>query len=154
MTDRSVEAVARLLIDTLAAMLPSVCNRHAAHEIAETVRNLICGMSQDIVVSVRIAASQHEAVRAALAHLPAQMARRIVLVAVDIMPEGDATLEWAQGAASHSPKRARQAALEILERLHLIEPQQQQVSKTPNTEWQPAMPEEVSKAKIGETIDA
>lgn len=151
LTERSVEAVAHLLVSMLAAMLPSVCNRHAAREIAETVRNLVGGISHDTVMSISVAASLQDPVRSALMSLPVHIARRVVVIAVDTIPDGDASIEWTQGRASHSTKRTREAAIEILTQLGLLAPAQPQRS---NAEKQSADLTPAHSAKIEETIDA
>ena len=152
--EQSIQAVAQLLMGTLAAMLPSVGMRHAAQEIAGTVANLISSMTADSVISVNIATSMLDELRAAMVVLPAHLARRVALVPVDTMPVGDATLEWAQGSASHSPARARQAAIEILTRLELIEPEQPPKPQKPRAEWLGAALAPAAMIEKGETIDA
>lgn len=147
MVERSIEAVTQLLVSTLVAMLPSVCNQHAAVEIAETVRNLVCGIPHDTALSVSVAETLQDPVRSALMSLPVHIARRVVVIAVDTIPEGDASIEWAQGRASHGTKRAREAAIEILGQLGLLVPSQPQRSNAGDL-----MPAQF--AKIEETMDA
>ena len=152
--EQSIQAVAQLLMGTLAAMLPSIGTRHAAHEIAGMVANLMGSMTADSVISASVATSLLDDLRAALVVLPVHLARRVVLVPVDTMPVGDATLEWAQGSASHSPGRARQAVLEILTQLELIEPEQPPKPQKPRAEWPGAVPAPATMIEKGETIDA
>lgn len=154
LTERSIEAVTQLLLGTIAALLPSVCNRHAAAEIATTVRNLVGGLSHETVISVSVAPSLQDALRTALMSLPPHTARRIVIVGVETMAEGDAGLEWAQGRASHSSQRARQAATEILTQLNLIDPERPREHQRSIGDWQNAASMPTENNKIGEAIDA
>lgn len=125
--EESVAAAARLLVDTLAAMLPATCARNQAREVADVVRNLVADMTGETVMRVGIAHTLHDDLKSVLMSLPPHLARRVVLCPTDEVADGDAKLSWDQGTASFSAGRARRAVIEVLGVLQLIQPERETV---------------------------
>lgn len=152
--EQSVAAIARLLMDTLAAMLPATCARSQAREVADVVRTLVGDMTGEAVMRVSVAASLLDDLRSALISLPPPLLRRVVLFPTDDVAEGDALLTWDQGTASFSAARGRRAVMEVLVQLQLIQPERDTAPRIlrpgmPTTETLSSLP-----IKEGETINA
>lgn len=158
--EQSVAAVARLLMDTLAAMLPATCARNQAREVADAVRSLVADMTSETVMRVGIAHALHDDLRSVLISLPPHLARRVVLCPTDDVADGDATLSWDQGTASFSAGRARRAVMEVLGVLQLIQPERETAPPPlcPITIRPPTPPKTATLSAVpikeGESIDA
>lgn len=126
--ETSVAAATRLLVNMLASILPTTCDRHQAREVAGAIRSLVTDMISETVIQVGIARELHNDLKIALRSMPAHLTRRIVLCPTDNVAFGDATLSWVEGTATFSAGRARRAAIEVLELLHLIEPERKTAS--------------------------
>jgi hypothetical protein len=120
--EQSVEAAARLLFTALAACLPTLCARHDCAEIAGIIHDVLFGMTPETTMCVSVAPEITTEVRAALANLPANMSKRVVIAAHEGLTSGDVKLSWESGTATRSARRAQEAINETLSRLGLLEP--------------------------------
>jgi len=120
--ERSVEAAARLLFTALAACLPTLCARHDCAEIAGIVHDVLFGMTPETTMCVSVAPEITAEVRAALASLPADMSKRVVIAGHEGLASGDVRLSWESGTATRSARRAQDAINETFARLGLLEP--------------------------------
>ena len=131
--ERSVEAAARLLFTALAACLPTLCARHDGTEIAGIVHDVLFGMTPETTICVSVAPQLTAEVRTALASLPADMSKRVLIAGHDGLTAGDVRLSWESGKATRSARRAQDAINETLARLGLLEPPAAKPTTADNT---------------------
>ena len=98
--DRAATSVARLLIQFLMKMLPAVCARYGAEEIADVARAVLPGLHQEphVVVSVHPAVAAD--VELELTRLGAEMKQRAVLEPTESVLPGDVRITWRDGSAA------------------------------------------------------
>lgn len=132
------EAVARLIFGTLASILPTLCARHEAAEIAGLVATTMVGMAGVPAVCVTVAPPLVDPLRECLVDLPPDTGRRVAIAAQDGMETGDARIAWEAGAAGRSSRRAREAVIAVLTQLGLVDPPAQPPS--PQRPWTQASP--------------
>ena len=120
--ERSAEAAAQLLFTALSACLPTLCASHDATEIAGIVHDVLFGMTPETTMCVSVAPEITTEVRTALAGLPADMSKRVVIAAHEGLAVGDVKLSWESGTATRHARRAQEAINDILTRLNLLEP--------------------------------
>lgn len=151
----AIDAICRLILDTLVAMFPSLRLRRDPAEIADIVRTLIVGMAQETVICVTVAPSISDLVGEALMRLRPELARRVVIAAEDGIEPGDVRMTWQGGAASRSSRETQEAVVDILSRFGLLEPSKPPQKATPP--WQPttrAMPMPAQSLDNRENINA
>jgi len=98
--DRAATSVARLLIQFLMKMLPAVCARYGAEEIADVARAVLPGLHQEPHVVVAVNPAVAAQVEVELARLGAEMQERAVLAPTDSVPPGDVRITWRDGSAA------------------------------------------------------
>jgi hypothetical protein len=116
------QAVARLLMGALATMLPALCARHGAAEVAALTRAVLPPLIREPRVTIRISPHVSRVVEQALAGLDPDLHGRVVLVPTDAVPPGDARIAWADGAAVRDPGALWRSIAEALEPLDLLAP--------------------------------
>ena len=103
--------VARLLVGSLAAVLPDLVRHHGAAEISRLVQELLPPMALEPEIVMQVAAGDREALAADLDRLDAHLASRVRLVTAAGMAAGDVMIAWKNGRASRdSATLARQLA--------------------------------------------
>jgi len=120
--DEAVEVAARLVFTTLAALLPSLALRHAPQEIAHLLHDIIADLAPDRALTLAVSPGLLDAIRSALADLPREQARRVVLQGEDALAPGDARLGWEGGAAIRQTRPVLDAINDILRSLDLLAP--------------------------------
>jgi flagellar assembly protein FliH len=98
--DRAATSVAPLLIQFLMKMLPAVCARFGAEEIADVARAVLPGLHQEPHVVVAVNPAVAADVEVELARLGAEMQERAVLAPTDSVPPGDVRISWRDGSAA------------------------------------------------------
>lgn len=98
--DRAATSVARLLIQALMKMLPSVCARYGAREIAQVARAVLPGLRHEPQVVVAVHPAVAAEIEAELARLGGELKQRTVLAATDSIPPGDVRISWQDGSAA------------------------------------------------------
>ncbi len=97
--DEQADAVARLLLGTLATMLPALCARHGAAEVAALTRAVLPALVREPRVTIRVSPHVAAAVEQELARLDPELHGRVALVPTDAVAPGDARIAWQDGAA-------------------------------------------------------
>jgi flagellar assembly protein FliH len=97
--EEQADAVARLLLGTLAAVLPATCARHGAAEVAALTRAVLPALVREPRVTIRISPHVVRAVEQELARLDPDLHGRVSLVPTDAVAPGDARIAWQDGAA-------------------------------------------------------
>jgi flagellar assembly protein FliH len=116
----AAHSLARLLLGTLAAVLPATCARHGATEVAALARTLLPALAQEPRVTIRISPHVTEALQAELAQLDAMVASRIVVVPTDAVVPGDVRISWDDGVAMRDTAALWQQVSEVLAPLGLL----------------------------------
>jgi len=118
--DEAVEVAARLIFTALAALLPSLALRHAPQEIAHLLHDVIADLAPDRALSLTVAPGLLDSMRTALADLPRDQARRVVLQGEESLVPGDARLSWEGGAAVRQTRPVLDSVTDILRSLDLL----------------------------------
>jgi flagellar biosynthesis/type III secretory pathway protein FliH len=98
--DRAATSVARVLIQFLMKMLPALCARYGAEEIAEVARAVLPGLHQEPHVVVAVNPEFALEVEAELERQGADMKQRAVLTPTDSVAPGDVRISWRDGWAA------------------------------------------------------
>jgi flagellar biosynthesis/type III secretory pathway protein FliH len=97
--EEQAQAIARLLLDSLAATFPALCARHGDAEVAAVVRAVLPGLTQEPAITVRVHPASIEPVKREIARLDPELAARVRIVACDAMDPGDVGIAWRNGTA-------------------------------------------------------
>jgi flagellar assembly protein FliH len=120
--EEGAQSVARLLMGTLAGMLPTLCARHGAAEVAAVARAVLPALVREPRVTIRVSPHLVRAVEQALAGLDPDLHGRVMLVPTDAVPPGDVRIAWADGAAVRETAALWRSIAEALEPLDLLAP--------------------------------
>ncbi len=120
--ERSIDSIAKLIFATIASLMPNLCARHDAGEIASLVRDLIVSLTPEQSLKVTVAPEIADDVRSALGILSSDAARRVAIATHGDMEPGDVRLAWDAGAASRSSRQVQKAIIAVLDQLGLLEP--------------------------------
>lgn len=97
--ERSAEAIARLLLDSLAATFPALCVRHGEGELRALIRTILPALSREPAVTIRVNPAHTPALMRELDRLDPELVERVQLIPVEAIPLGDARASWRDGAA-------------------------------------------------------
>lgn len=97
--DHTAEAVARLLLDSLATALPALCARHGEAELLALMRTILPALAREPAVTIRLNPAHTPALMRELDRLDPELAERMQLVPVEAIPLGDVRASWRDGAA-------------------------------------------------------
>lgn len=100
MVEESAEAVTRLLLGTLATMLPATCARHGDAEVVAAMRAILPALSHEPHVILRISPHVVGAVTQELEQMDSEIAGKISLTPTDAVPPGDVRISWQDGQAT------------------------------------------------------
>jgi flagellar assembly protein FliH len=120
--EESAEALARLLLGTLASMMPALCARHGATEVAALARAVLPALAREPRVTIRVSPHVAEAVEHELQHLDPDLRERVALVPTDAVPPGDARIAWTDGAAQRDAAALWRDVADALAPLDLLPP--------------------------------
>jgi flagellar assembly protein FliH len=120
--EESAEVVARLLLGTLATMLPALCARHGAGEVAALTRAVLPALAREPRVTIRLSPHVVHAVEQELAGLDPELHGRVSLVPTDAVAPGDARITWQDGAAVRDADALWRTVAEALAPLDLLTP--------------------------------
>jgi flagellar biosynthesis/type III secretory pathway protein FliH len=98
--EMSAEAIARLLLDSLAATFPKLCARHGDAEVGAVVRVVLPALTQEPAITVRVHSRTAATVAREIALLDPDLAEHVQTVECDAMPPGDVRIAWRNGAAA------------------------------------------------------
>jgi flagellar biosynthesis/type III secretory pathway protein FliH len=120
--EESAEALARLLLGTLASMLPALCARHGAEEVAALARAVLPALKREPRVTIRVSPHVAVAVEQELARFDPDLRERVALVPTDAVPPGDARIAWTDGAAQRDAAALWRDVADALAPLDLLPP--------------------------------
>jgi flagellar biosynthesis/type III secretory pathway protein FliH len=99
MAERSADAIARLLLDSLAAAFPVLCACYGEAEVQAIVRSVLPALTQEQSVTVRANPLTARPLFREIARLDPDFAARVQIDECDAMTPGDVKIAWRNGAA-------------------------------------------------------
>lgn len=120
--EESADALARLLLGTLATMLPALCARHGAAEVAALTRAVLPALAREPRVTIRLSPHVVRVVEQELDRLDPDLHARVSLSPTDTVAPGDARIAWQDGAASRDAAALWRKVAETLAPLDLLPP--------------------------------
>lgn len=118
--EHSVEAIARLLLDSLDKLFPALCERHGEAELCALVRTILPALMQQPTITVRLNPAHTPAVMRELDRLDPDLVERVRLVPVEAIATGDARVSWRDGSASRDTAALWQQVRAVLEPAGLL----------------------------------
>ncbi len=118
--EEQADALARLLLGTLAIVLPASCARHGAAEVAALTRAVLPALAREPRVTIRVSPHVARAVEQELARLDPELHGRVALVPTDAVAPGDARITWQDGAAVRDAAALWREVAEALAPLDLL----------------------------------
>jgi flagellar assembly protein FliH len=118
----SADAVARLLLGTLAVMLPALCARHGAAEVAALTRAVLPALAREPRVTIRLSPHVVRVVEQELDRLDPELRARVSLSPTDAVAPGDVRIGWQDGAAIRDAAALWRKVTEALAPLDLAPP--------------------------------
>jgi flagellar assembly protein FliH len=112
--EANAEAIARLLLDSLAATFPALCARYGDDEVRAIVRTMLPNLSQQQVITVRMHPRTARAVGQEIARFEPELAEHVELAECDEMPPGDVRIAWAGGSATRDAAALWQQVAAVL----------------------------------------
>jgi flagellar biosynthesis/type III secretory pathway protein FliH len=97
--EASAVAVAELLMNSLAALFPTLCARHGSGEVAALARIVLPALDREPRITLRVSPHVITDLDLELAQLDPDLRARITVIATDAAPPGDARITWQDGAA-------------------------------------------------------
>lgn len=97
--EASAVAVAELLINSLAALFPTLCARHGAGEVAALARTVLPALDREPRINLRVSPHVLAELEGELDRLDPELRARITVVATDAVAPGDIRIAWQDGAA-------------------------------------------------------
>jgi hypothetical protein len=122
LAEASAEAIARLALGMLAALLPALCERHGAAEVAALAGAVLPSLAHAPQVTIRVGPHAMAGLREELARLDPELRARIIVTPSDAIAQGDVRIAWQDGCAARHSAGLRQAILDTLAPLGLLPP--------------------------------
>jgi flagellar assembly protein FliH len=97
--EQSADAIARLLLDSLAATFPVLCARYGEAEVQAIVRAVLPALAREQVITVRTNPCIAPSLVREIDRLDPDLASRVQIAESDAMPPGDVRIAWHNGAA-------------------------------------------------------
>ena len=112
--EESAEAIARLLLDSLAAAFPALCARYGDAEVRAIVRKVLPALTQEPTITVRAHPRTAVAVAQEMARLDPDLVAHVQPVECDGMPPGDVRITWRNGTATRDAAALWQEVAAVL----------------------------------------
>lgn len=112
--EQSAEAIARLLLDSLAAAFPALCARHGDAEVRAIIRAVLPALSQEPAVTVRAHPRTARSVAQEITRLDPDLTAHVETIECDAMPPGDVRISWRSGAATRDAAALWQQVAAVL----------------------------------------
>jgi flagellar biosynthesis/type III secretory pathway protein FliH len=98
LAEQSADAIARLLLDSLAAAFPVLCASYGEAEVQAIVRSVLPALNQEQAVTVRTNPLTARSLLREIGRLEPDFASRVQIVECDAMTPGDVKIAWRNGA--------------------------------------------------------
>jgi flagellar biosynthesis/type III secretory pathway protein FliH len=96
--EKSAEAIAGLLLSSLAATFPALCACYGDAEMRAIVRAVLPALTQEPAITIRANPRTATAVAKEIERLNPELAAHVQTTASDAMPPGDVRIAWRNGA--------------------------------------------------------
>jgi flagellar biosynthesis/type III secretory pathway protein FliH len=100
LAEQSADAIARLLLDSLAVIVPVLCARYADAEVQAMVRAILPALTQEQAIKVRAHPRTAPAILHEIGRLDPDLAARIQITECEGTPPGDVRIAWRNGATA------------------------------------------------------
>lgn len=97
--DETAGAIARLLMSTLGAVLPTLCAAHGEAEAIAVARAVLPGLSAEPIITIRANPHTAPALSREIERIDPDLPARIRLLPTDALLPGDIRIAWQDGAA-------------------------------------------------------
>jgi len=98
LAEQSADAIARLLLDSLAAAFPVLCASYGEAEVQAIVRSVLPALNQEQAVTVRTNPLTARSLLREIGRLEPDFVSRVQIVECDAMTPGDVKISWRNGA--------------------------------------------------------
>jgi hypothetical protein len=112
--EQTAEAIAGLLLDSLAATFPALCARYGDAEVCAIVRAVLPALTREPAITVRANPITAAAVAGEFARLDPDLAAHVRTIECDAMPRGDVRVAWHNGGATRDAAGLWQQVAEVL----------------------------------------
>ncbi len=159
--ERSVEPIARLLMDSLAKLFPALCEHYGEAEVCTLARAILPALGQEPAITVRVNPTHTPALMRELDRLDAELVERVRLVAVEAIAVGDVRVSWHDGSAVRDTAALWRQVRAVLEPAGLLSAEPPSVpasnsapdnlsvvDRVSATEWMPAA-DQASASEMG-----
>jgi hypothetical protein len=112
--EQSAEAIARLLLDSLAAIFPTLCVHYGDAEVRAIVRAVLPALTQELAITVRAHPRTARALSQEIARLDPDLAAHVQAIDCDEMSPGDVRIAWHNGTATRDAAALWQQVAAVL----------------------------------------
>ena len=112
--EESATAIARLLLDSLNTIFPSLCARYGEAEARSVIRIVLPALTQEPTITVRSHPRTSHAVAEEVSRLDPELLARVQMIACEEMAPGDVRVTWHNGAATRDAAGLWEQVLQIL----------------------------------------
>ena len=112
--EQSAEAIARLLLDSLAAIFPTLCVRYGDAEVRAIVRTVLPALTQEPAITVRANPRTARALTQEITRLDPDLAEHVQAVDCDAMSPSDVRIAWRNGTATRDAAALWQQVAAVL----------------------------------------
>ena len=120
--ESAAEQIARLLLDSVASVLPAMCARYGEAELVALVGRLLPALTREPTVAMRVNPIHVPALTRELDQLGPDLADRVQLVPAEEIPPGDLRASWQDGVAVRSTQVLCDQIRAVLEPSGLLTP--------------------------------
>ena len=120
---RSAEAIAALLLDSLALALPALCAGYGDAELAAVIGAVLPALTQEPAITVRLHPRHEAMVTREVERLDPDLAGRTRIVPLATMAPGDVRVVWRNGSATRDTAALWARVSEALGVVGLLQPQ-------------------------------
>jgi flagellar biosynthesis/type III secretory pathway protein FliH len=120
--ERSVESIARLLLDSLAKLLPALCERHGEAEVCALIRIILPALAQEPTITIRVNPAHTPALMRELDRLDPDLVEHVRLVPIEAIAAGNVRVSWRDGSALRDTASLWQQVRAVLEPAGLLSP--------------------------------
>jgi flagellar biosynthesis/type III secretory pathway protein FliH len=122
--DKTATAIARLLMSTLGAVLPTLCAAHGEAEAIAVARAILPGLAGEPVITIRANPHTAPALGREIARLDPDLPARVRLLPTDALLPGDVRIAWQDGTAARDTTELWNEIVAVLTGDGLIHPNQ------------------------------
>lgn len=120
--DDTADAIARLLLSTLGAVLPTLCAAHGDAEAAMVARAVLPALTAEPAITIRAHPSTVPALEREILRIDPDLMARVRLLPVETMLPGDVPIAWQDGAAVRDTTALWNEIVAVLVVNELIQP--------------------------------